>query len=281
MKRTAALAAAGLALLTTGCVAAVLPLAAGAALAKRHGELERPAVSRAPTSAAKASSGEARIIPTTLTALPPASNAPSGDPDVAAFAAYALASGPSTAPGARRTSAILPTASELRVARTPCGSLPAAVIVDLDPGRGTFDPLMPGTPDPALRDALASLRAKGLAVAWLSRLGTNFEAAAREVLQSSGLDPTGADTLLLLPDLSARKQSLRDQVAARFCPVAMLGDERADFDELYLYLKNPDTALALDAMIGRGWFLASPFADSASRGRSANVVAVGTPPEKP
>ena len=75
----------------------------------------------------------------------------------------------------------------------------------------------------------------------------------------AGLDPTGMDTLVLMSDIGERKQTRRDAIANTLCPIAILGDERADFDELYLYLKNPDSAIALDASIGRGWFLASPF----------------------
>ena len=40
--------------------------------------------------------------------------------------------------------------------------------------------------------------------------------------------------------------------------IAILGGERASFDELYLYLKHQDAILPPDAMIDNGWFLASP-----------------------
>ena len=43
--------------------------------------------------------------------------------------------------------------------------------------------------------------------------------------------------------------------AAEFCVVALAGDERADFDELFQYLKNPAAAAPLEALIGKGWFL--------------------------
>lgn len=281
MKPAAALAAAALATLTSGCVAA-LPLAAGAALARRHAELERPATKPVAGADAIAEAAEPRVVPTALTVLPrPAPANSTGDPDIEAFATFATEQNKAPSPGGNRFSAILPRANELRVARTACQSLPAAVIVDLDPGRGTFDPLMPGTADPALGGALARLRAQGITVAWLSRLGSNFEAATRESLARTGLDPAGADTLLLLHDIAERKQSLRDQIAKRHCPVAMLGDERADFDELYLYLKNPDGALALDAMIGKGWFLASPFARPDERDPVQSLIATGSTPDRP
>ena len=111
--------------------------------------------------------------------------------------------------------------------------------------------------------ALDELRAKNVEVVWFSRLGASFEGATRTALAATGLDPAGNDRLVLLSNLDERKQSRRDEAAKRVCPIALVGDERADFDELYLYLKQPEAALALDAMIGRGWFLASPFVPAA------------------
>jgi hypothetical protein len=274
----AALLAAALASMIGGCVVAALPLAAGAALAKRHSDLESAHIEHSAPAAATPVTGEARpaLTLTALTALPPPDHAARPDDiAVAAFAKYAIAQGQTTS-ASTRLSAILPSASALRVARTACGALPAAVIVDLDPGRATFDPLSPGTANAALREHLTSLRENQIAVVWVSRLSVNFASAVRRSLAESGLDPQGADRLLLLPDLAERKQSLRDQVAKTLCPVAMLGDERADFDELYLYLKRPEAAVELDAMLGKGWFLAAPFA--APTARSTASGAPGAPP---
>ena len=38
----------------------------------------------------------------------------------------------------------------------------------------------------------------------------------------------------------------------------MAGDDRADFDELYDYLRDPDGAITLEKMFGNGWFLTPP-----------------------
>lgn len=262
--RAAACLLAALAPLLTGCIAAVVPLAAGAALANRQDPKARAArldaAAEAASKAAPSAPDNPRIVRTTLTALPPPDSvASSGNPAVPGFRSYALALA-EVAPGVgKRESAIIPDAGDLRLVRSDCGMQPAAVFIDLDPGRGTFDPLAPGIADPVLAAALAELRARDVTVVWFSRLGANFTAAARATLTGSGLDPDGADELMLLRDLHERKQTLRDEVAKRLCPIAILGDERADFDELYLYLKNPDAAVALDAMIDRGWFLAAPF----------------------
>ena len=269
MKRGAVLALASLAPLASGCIAAVVPLAAGAALVKRHSDLEQRPAEPARVVAASARS-DVRIVPTALTALPPPDRlAPGANPAVAPLRAYALAQAEMRSGTGKRISAIVPNASDLRIARVPCGALPSAVFLDLDPGRGSFDPLAPGEPDPALGAALAELRERGVKMVWFSRLGASFAPAVREALLRAGLDPAGADELVLMRDIGERKQSLRDEIARRMCPIAMVGDERADFDELYLYLKDPDAALGLDAMIDKGWFLASPFSDRASASTGA------------
>lgn len=282
MRLAAALAAAALAPMTAGCVAAAaLPFAAGAALAKRHDAIESRRQAAAPLGEAEPRGLGQALTAVPLSELPAPGRAPGtfSDPDIRSFASYALAQAAPPAPGRARTSAILPDANTLRITRTACGALPPAVMLDLDPGRGTFDPLAPGLPDRELPGVLAGLRAQGVAIFWLSRLGAGFEGATREALVASGLDPQGADTVLLLPDLAQRKQSLRDQVAKQYCPVAMLGDERADFDELFLYLRNPDAAFALDAMLGNGWFLASPFVTAQAGEPAGAGVGAGRAPD--
>lgn len=261
MKRTAGLAlAASLAAAPTlsSCIAAAVPLAAGAVLAgtqtRGHGpDIDSPHFARA------SAASDLRIERTSLTQLPPPDVAPFANPAVTSFGTYALGEA-ELAPGAsRRASALLDSSSNLKPVRSNCAAHPPAVFIDLDPGRGAFDPLAPGAPDPELARVLAELRTREVKVVWFSRLGDNFAPAVRTALAASGLDSSGTDELVLMRDLAERKQTRRDEVAARMCPVAMLGDERADFDELYLYLKQPDAALALDAILGRGWFLASPF----------------------
>lgn len=242
----------------SGCVAAAIPLAAGGLLAKSRMQTARPPVEPALSTQASLAT-DLKVTRVDLTELPPPDTArPGGNPGVAAFRDYALAQ-LALGPSAKRPSALLSRAADLRADRGVCVVSTNAVFVDLDPGRGTFDPLAPGAPNQALGAALAELRARDVAVVWFSRLGGGFEAEARAALIASGLDPAGRDSLVLLRDLDERKQSRRDEEAKTVCPLAIVGDERADFDELYLYLKRPEAAFALDAMIGRGWFLASPF----------------------
>lgn len=281
MKRAlASLALSMLAPATAGCVAAIVPLYAGAALLKAGPADDSPSVepvgtaqASPPVAAATPAPSEGAIVATALTRLPTPDGAAAlrPNPAVAAFRSYAMtqASLGAGVGSGKRFSAIVPDASALRPARGLCAAGPTAVFVDLDPGRGTFDPLSPGVADGALAEALAALREKGVTVVWFSRLGASFADAARASVMRSGLDPAGEDELVLMQDLEERKQTRRDTVAKRVCPIAIVGDERADFDELYLYLKDPDAALPLDSMIGRGWFLASPFAQSPSEAAGA------------
>ncbi len=55
-----------------------------------------------------------------------------------------------------------------------------------------------------------------------------------------------------------RKQTRRDDLAKVSCVIAIAGDSRSDFNELFEYLVNPEAALALELLIGQGWFLIPP-----------------------
>lgn len=254
---------AGLLTATAGCVAAAIPLAAGGLLAKSRLQASRTATDP-PAGAQATPAGGYSVTRLALTELPPPDAlVPQHNPTVAAFREYALAQLQMQPAGGKRASALLSRASELRADRTHCTATPPAVFIDLDPGRGAFDPLAPGKPDRSLAAALDELRGQGVAVVWFSRLGAGFEPAVRAALAEADFDSAESDRLVLLSDLGERKQTRRGDMAKEVCPIALLGDERADFDELYLYLKQPDTAIALDAMIGRGWFLARPFEPAA------------------
>ena len=77
----------------------------------------------------------------------------------------------------------------------------------------------------------------------------------RRALRASGLDPAGRDELVLMRYPEERKQTRREDFAKQYCLVAIAGDDRADFDELFEYLKNPTAAGPLDALFGKGWFV--------------------------
>jgi hypothetical protein len=274
------LALAGAAVALQGCVvAAAAPLAAtGFAIVKGKRETPRtpmmavptPASNPAPSLAASPvpqralaplpSPENSRIVLTGLSEMPAPTARDIGisDGTILSFARHALARAEADPANAATRSAVLAAPGALETERAACRDGPAMVLIDLDPGREAFDPLAPSRTDPALVDALARLREGDVVIAWQTHLGDNFADLIRATLADTGLDPTGTDRIETLGSLDERKQTRRDALARTHCIVAILGDERSDFDELYLYLKDRDAVVPPDAMIGNGWFLASP-----------------------
>ena len=82
--------------------------------------------------------------------------------------------------------------------------------------------------------------------------------AVAEALKTSGLDPAGSDPLLLVRDHDDRKQSLREDAQRDVCVIAIAGDRKGYFDELFDYLRDPRSGEALDYLLGSGWFIAPP-----------------------
>ncbi|PZT86924.1 MAG: hypothetical protein DI637_10120 [Citromicrobium sp.] len=262
----------------SGCVAAVVPIAAGAVLGKKELDNDPPdnrevaAVASVRPQLAESplqdhANGQALVL-TELTALPPpgpTADARLSNTQIDRFADYALAQSAMPIGSARRESALLAEPATLKAGRSRCDGKPPAVIIDLDPATDTFDPLAPVSANPALEDQLARLRAARVAIFWSTNLAENFVPDLRAVLARSGVDRAGEDRILALSSLDERKQTRREEVAATHCPLAILGDEKADFDELYEYLRNPQNPVAPDAIIGAGWFLANPFVPSVTR----------------
>lgn len=154
-----------------------------------------------------------------------------------------------------RNSAMLRDATSLRPTRIDCAGEVPTVLIDLDPDGEDLDLSRPLSAPSALGVKLAQMRAQGIAIAWISRESRDAEAAVRAALTRSGLDLSGGDQLLLMGDPDDRKQTLRDGLAGTSCLVAIAGDTRSDFHELFDYLLNPDDAFSLQPMIGNGWFI--------------------------
>lgn len=161
-----------------------------------------------------------------------------------------------------RQSALLARPGVLVPERAPCNFVGNAVLIDLDPAGGLLDTARPAD-HAALAGALAELRGQEIEVIWSTALTADRAGDVRSWLKRSGLDPEGKDRLLLLRYPEDRKQTRREEASSERCLIAMLGDERSDFDELFDYLKKPDAAVGLDAMLGEGWFLA-PVSDIAA-----------------
>lgn len=261
--------------LLSGCLAAAaIPVAAGAVVVRSR------AVQADPAAVSRDAAPQPVGVSTILTNLPPPDASPHGAAQgaIARMRDYVLARQSSIGEAGKPVeSALLARPGDLTGQRAPCRSRTKAVFVDLDPGRGTFDALSPGVPDDALADALATLRGQGITVVWFSRAGENFDAAVRQALRAAGFDPAGRDQLVLMRTIEDRKQTRRDALAEFLCPIALVGDDKADFDELFLYLKNADAALALDRLIGNGWFIARPFSSPAPPAAPQQPTDEGSP----
>lgn len=173
----------------------------------------------------------------------------------AAFARYAGVVGNVPVIGSERRSAMLANPAALTATTRTCAIQPAAVMIDLDPAGSTFDPTRATRADPALAEALAAIRGESVIVAWVSSATADMAGAVRKALIGSGLDPAGKDELVLLRFPEERKQTRRGDLAKELCVVAIAGDERADFDELFEYLKDAAVARELEPLVGNGWFL--------------------------
>lgn len=268
-------------LLLGGCVAAVAPIVGGGIfvgkqikdeVAERRALREGAAAVRAATPAAVPVEGGDPALPgvepvearlTDLTELPPPTaadilpqGAAGGSTAYAAFAARAMELAAADPLSARRRSAVLADPASLRPTTRPCGLQRGAVLVDLDPAGALFDAARAQTQagDAGLAAALANLRAADIEIVWLSGLPWIAEEELRGLLAARGLDPAGADRIALL-QTGEDKPAARERALAGRCLQAVLGDDRADFDPLFQYLRRPEAAASLDALLGDVWFL--------------------------
>ncbi len=209
---------------------------------------------------------------TGLTELPP----PSGAAMIAGgpwqpFVDFALNQAPTLTEDTAVSSALLTRESVLTfgTAKRPCEAREPAVVIDLDVGKTPFAPdLAQGAPSAAAA-AAAQLRAAGVIVLWVSQASANDVAGIADALQASGLDPTGRDPILLVRNEEERKQVLREEANDSVCVLAIAGDERSDFDELFDYLRDTRLQTAYDAQLGAGWFLVPPLFASGMAGPAA------------
>ena len=141
-----------------------------------------------------------------------------------------------------------------------CAGKPLAVVIDLDDTSGNSwikaDTLYRQN---GLIEALRSLRAADISVIWLSDQPVAASERVSAILDEAGLSQAESDDFLFLDrGEEDRKQVRRWDAARNYCIVAMAGDDRADFDELYDYLRDPDGAVTLENMYNNGWFLTPP-----------------------
>ncbi|MFC4256112.1 hypothetical protein GRI97_11715 [Altererythrobacter xixiisoli] len=176
------------------------------------------------------------------------------------FVTFALRRADARKRGEAVSSVILSTESafSLKPEYPICQARDNAVLIDLDRGSGSLLPGVETVPATGLAHALSRLRSAEVVVLWVSSLHGNNIIEVGDALRKSGLDPAGRDPILLARNDGERKQMLRVQANEDVCVIAMAGDQRSDFDELFDFLQNPGERTPLDSMIGNGWFLAPP-----------------------
>ncbi len=268
-----------------GCVAAAIPVIAAGGLAGREvlddgddsaeqrgpGVADRAASERQPPARIASPATQDRSVAGAATDRLPAAGgtpaAPARQPisttgqqtatsgPYAAFEAHALVQASLDPVDTPRRSAVLASPSTLSPQTTDCTILPPAVLVDLDPELGIFDPAADLSQQAAFAKTLETLRASTVDVFWISRASAAEAGAVRKALLDSGLDPWGRDGLLLMRRAEDRKQVRRRELAESHCVIAIAGDARSDFDELYDYLKDPAAAAPLEPLIDAGWFV--------------------------
>lgn len=279
------------AMLLSGCVAAILPIAAAGVIGKQQIDRGRARKAMVATGAVTLSdtgeNSDDRANSAAIASAPSAGAAAytgvgGGDIDAAGsqylsrfftpvedgiespftgFAAHALRAAQRLETGEPVDSMVL--APDFRIESpqsVACAGKPLAVLIDLDPAGSAnwlaHDRLVRRD---SLVPAIGAIRAAGIAVIWLSDQPLSNAATIRALLADAGLSSDSKDEFLFLGrGGSDRKQIRRWDAAAAYCIVAIAGDKRSDFDELYDYLRDPDGAVTLENRFDKGWFLTPP-----------------------
>ena len=183
----------------------------------------------------------------------------------------------------------------------PCGNKPKAVVFDVDEtvllniGFEYDDAAHPGrpydekrwqawergggakvAPTPGSVRALSVLRQMGVTVVFNTNRSAANADATRATIEGAGLGPAiHGETLYLAGDdsMGSRKDGRRASIAARYCVLAMGGDQLGDFTDLFNAGLAPGARRAavltepLVTKFGAGWFmLANPVYGTALKG---------------
>ncbi|VVT05328.1 hypothetical protein [Erythrobacter sp. EC-HK427] len=263
MKLVRSLLALTTAALLQGCVlaAAAIPLAAGGVMASNAVFGERTLQALVEGTDRDVEDVEIGDLPgyTIITAselpapaLPVPSIGPYGDLRVFAEAALPQSEDQSLEGS---FSALLANPSAVQPTRARCEAGIPAVLIDLDPEGGLMPLDAPRLSDPQLRAVVSHLRGRNIAIAWMTDREPTDAARVRDILEATGLDPSRRDPLFVMRFPGEQKQRRRRALLETHCVIAMAGDTRSDFDDLFLFLRNPAAAEALDPMLGSSWFL--------------------------
>lgn len=152
-------------------------------------------------------------------------------------------------------SAMLADPTSLQPVRRDCEGNAPTVVIDLDP-QGELVPIVgPLQVNTELARILADLRLRDVQIAWITDRGPIDARAIRDRLVASGLDPDAEDSLYVERYPGETKQARRAALAQTQCVIALAGDERSDFDDLYNFIREPGDARNLELLLGHGWFL--------------------------
>ena len=187
---------------------------------------------------------------------------------------------------------------------TACGGKPKAAVFDVDEtvllnlgfeydassGRAWSEPrwqawertgIKQVAPVPGARAALGALRAMGVTVVFNSNRAAANAAQTQAAIEGAGLGPARhGDTLFLAGDdaMGSKKDGRRATIAAKYCVVAMGGDQLGDFSDLFNAGQTPAARRAvvqsgaITAKWGAGWFvLPNPVYGTALKGTRDEV----------
>ncbi len=187
---------------------------------------------------------------------------------------------------------------------TGCGSKPKAAVFDVDEtvllnlgfeydastGRPWSEPrwqewertgIKQVAPVPGALAALTQLRAMGVTVVFNSNRAAANAAQTQAAIEAAGLGPARhGETLFLAGDdaMGSKKDGRRATIAARYCVVAMGGDQLGDFSDLFNAGQTPAArravvqSPAITAKWGAGWFvLPNPVYGTALKGSRDEV----------
>lgn len=184
----------------------------------------------------------------------------------------------------------------------PCGDKPPAIVLDVDETAilnlgAEYDDLLANrkrfdedawdrwekggavyvAPTPGAKEALDRLRDHGVTVIFNSNRAAVNAAGAEAALNAAGLGPARhGETLFLSGDdaSGSKKDGRRQTIAARYCVLAMAGDQLVDFSDLFK--TEPNGIAARRATVaysgiadlwGAGWFvMPNPVYGSALQG---------------
>jgi hypothetical protein len=251
-----------------GCVAAVLPIAAAGMIGKTQVD---KAQDRAKQAEASFDAGAPPVVavggqPEAVPATPAAGSAgvmtpldrldrPGITNAYLPFARYAIDQAARQQRGGTVRSAVLVDQVSLLDPKTlSCDGKPMLAVIDVD--------VAPDTPaemdverQSGFAAILETMRESEIRIAWLADAD---EARLKPILDllREGDEPVmrDADLMLFGQPGGYRKQERRWQLARDHCVVAIAGDRKSDFDELYEYLRDQSYAIRLEAFMGKGWF---------------------------